>query len=256
MRQFEGRKSQPVGYHFWTTDYPEFQVICVQEGEVEMLVDRRSIPVHPGMMMVLRVGSTFSLSCPHTPYRGVTAGLRHGEGGRPVDKLDSDFHGPAIVIPTPPDVRQLADMMLAEMRRPGPRSAELLRSMGEMLLEFGARQKEDGRDPGLLSPEAWVERACQALRSGIRTNHHVEEVLSDIGLSYRQIARHFQTVLAVSPKEYQLRCRMDEAKRLLRGTRMSITDIAFELGYSSSQHFATQFRSRFSQSPMQYRRDE
>jgi AraC-like DNA-binding protein len=36
---------------------------------------------------------------------------------------------------------------------------------------------------------------------------------------------------------------------------LSITQIAMELGYSSSQHFATQFKNISGTSPNQYRRD-
>ena len=46
----------------------------------------------------------------------------------------------------------------------------------------------------------------------------------------------------MSIKSYQAKERIREAKRLLQDTGFSITDIAYELHYASSQKFAAQFR--------------
>jgi AraC-like DNA-binding protein len=43
------------------------------------------------------------------------------------------------------------------------------------------------------------------------------------------------------------------AAELLRTTRRSVTDIAFDVGFSSSQYFATVFRRYTTLSPAEYR---
>jgi len=80
--------------------------------------------------------------------------------------------------------------------------------------------------------------------------------LASLGLSYRQLARHFTAALGVSPKRYQLLARMREAKRLLAETGMSVTAVAAELGYPSSQHFATQFLAEAGATPTEWREKE
>ena len=47
--------------------------------------------------------------------------------------------------------------------------------------------------------------------------------------------------------------RIDEARRLLTETRMDITSIAIELGFSSSQHFASRFKNLTGRTPSDYR---
>jgi AraC-like DNA-binding protein len=56
-------------------------------------------------------------------------------------------------------------------------------------------------------------------------------------------------------KRFQIEERLREAKRLLGSTDMTVTQIAFELHYASSQKFAAQFRALTGVSPTEYRRE-
>ena len=52
----------------------------------------------------------------------------------------------------------------------------------------------------------------------------------------------------------EIRLRIERARLLLAETDMPITMIAADLGYSSSQHFATSFRRDTGTTPSRYRR--
>jgi AraC family transcriptional regulator len=56
------------------------------------------------------------------------------------------------------------------------------------------------------------------------------------------------------PSQYQIKLRMETARRLLRETATSIVDIANEVGYSNPSHFAQQFRKETGSTPSEYRR--
>jgi AraC family L-rhamnose operon regulatory protein RhaS len=59
----------------------------------------------------------------------------------------------------------------------------------------------------------------------------------------------------LSPMKYLNRCRIEHAGRLLREQPgRSITDVAFDCGFSSSQYFASQFRLHFGCTPRAYRK--
>ncbi len=49
------------------------------------------------------------------------------------------------------------------------------------------------------------------------------------------------------------RCRIEEAKRLLADTPVPITQVAFRVGFSTSQLFARLFRKYSGQTPSKYR---
>jgi AraC-like DNA-binding protein len=91
-------------------------------------------------------------------------------------------------------------------------------------------------------------------------NHHVEEPLPLIklaakaGLSLPRFKERFKEKHGVPPGEYVLRARVAQAEKLLRETDRPITWIAHELGYSSSQYFATVMKRYTRQSPRALRR--
>ena len=53
--------------------------------------------------------------------------------------------------------------------------------------------------------------------------------------------------------EYGLRLKIEKANHLLNANKRSITDIAYDLGFSSSQYFATVFKRYQSITPGEYR---
>ena len=57
-----------------------------------------------------------------------------------------------------------------------------------------------------------------------------------------------------TPAQYLRHLRILEAKRLLKNTEVSITEIAFSCGFSSSQHFSTIFKRSTGYQPRDYRR--
>jgi AraC family transcriptional regulator len=63
------------------------------------------------------------------------------------------------------------------------------------------------------------------------------------GLSPNYLQELFLDQMGESPRAFHLRMRIDKAKLLLRTTAKSITEIAIETGFSSSQHFARSFRA-------------
>lgn len=62
------------------------------------------------------------------------------------------------------------------------------------------------------------------------------------GLSVSSFKRVFKEVAGIPPHAYILRKRIDRAQRLLRKGDRSVTDVAFECGFPSSQYFATVFK--------------
>ena len=99
----------------------------------------------------------------------------------------------------------------------------------------------------------WAQATRAALDATLYANIGSREVLEKLPMSYRQLSRYFSQMFAQSPKQYQLSAKLTEAQKMLTETALSITTIAMELGFASSQHFATQFKIFAKQSPSEYR---
>lgn len=74
------------------------------------------------------------------------------------------------------------------------------------------------------------------------------------GLSIPHFNRLFRSVLRISPMEYVLSLRIEEAQRLLSTTVYAVGEIAAQTGFFDQSHFAKRFRKVTGLAPLEYRR--
>ena len=77
------------------------------------------------------------------------------------------------------------------------------------------------------------------------------------GLIYRSqdyMIKRFRTAYGVTPYDYQLNRKMENAKRLLSETRLSVKEIASMLGYNDAMYFSNIFKKKCGRSPLQFRK--
>jgi signal transduction histidine kinase/DNA-binding LacI/PurR family transcriptional regulator/AraC-like DNA-binding protein/DNA-binding LytR/AlgR family response regulator len=91
--------------------------------------------------------------------------------------------------------------------------------------------------------------------------HYAEQVsLKDlaayVGLSEQHLIRSFQREIGVTPIDYLKRYRIERAKALLEEGSRSVTEVAFEVGFSTSSYFARVFRREVGVSPSAYQKGE
>ena len=81
----------------------------------------------------------------------------------------------------------------------------------------------------------------------------VAELAGKFHLSRNQFTRIFTSYWGITPSEYQIRSRINQAKYLLGSTDLSIRAIAAELGYADHYFFARQFKQKTGVTPGQFR---
>jgi AraC-like DNA-binding protein len=82
----------------------------------------------------------------------------------------------------------------------------------------------------------------------------VIEVADHVGMSERTLRRHMQAELGQSWREFIREFRMNRAMEMLRKDRLSITETAFQVGFSSSSAFSSAFLEYVGQPPSAYAR--
>jgi len=248
MRDFlaGGLKMQPPGYAFRTDDYDIIQAIVVLGGRVVMRTEGVAHPMRRGMAMLLVPGSAFQLFCRDAGYHGVFASAPARPDpacARPVC-----FAADAGILQTARDLR-------AEALRAGPSEVETLPLLERLLL---ARVERAARSLARVSvrapdPHEWTRRVQRLIRANLYTSYSLEKILASLTLGRRQLARHFRACTGATMKHWQTALKVEEAKRLLANPTIPVISVAMELGYPSSQHFATQFKARTGQTPRAYR---
>ena len=105
------------------------------------------------------------------------------------------------------------------------------------------------------APCARFEALCQWLQSCPQAPPTLAEMAAFIGLSPAYFATQFKRETGRTPHDFLLDCRIEEAARRLRTEpSLSVSRVALDLGFSSSQYFSVAFRARKNCTPSQWRR--
>jgi transcriptional regulator GlxA family with amidase domain len=94
-----------------------------------------------------------------------------------------------------------------------------------------------------------LKALLQLMENNIEFPLSISELADQSGVSPRQIQRLFHDYLGVVPITHYRGIRLDHARRLLRQTDMSITEIAFASGFANSSHFTRCFKEYFGVTP-------
>ncbi|HJQ33023.1 MAG TPA: helix-turn-helix domain-containing protein [Pyrinomonadaceae bacterium] len=119
--------------------------------------------------------------------------------------------------------------------------------------EYGeAGEESHGSSPSL--PGYKLRQLTDWMAEHAAEEFSLDRLAARAGLSKFHFQRLFKAATGVSPSRYHINLRMNEARRLLRETRMSVVDAALEVGYANPSHFARLFRRETGLSPSDYRR--
>lgn len=97
-------------------------------------------------------------------------------------------------------------------------------------------------------------QARQYIEARYSEQFKTAEIATMIGLSEFHFSRLFKTAFATTLRQFVIRLRLDAARHLLEQPDMTVTTIAFQVGYGSLSSFIHAFTRRFGLSPAQYRK--
>ncbi len=139
------------------------------------------------------------------------------------------------------------DMMLELIR--GHHGPALARSIAEQFLHGAIRTSEDVQRGdlrqrlGVANPN--LLKAVGLMEESVESPLPPGDLAAEIGVSQRQLERHFRRYLGCTPAKYYMRLRLDRARRLLRQTSLSVTEVAIASGFVALSHFAKAYRQQF-----------
>ncbi|SEP52411.1 helix-turn-helix domain-containing protein [Amycolatopsis saalfeldensis] len=101
--------------------------------------------------------------------------------------------------------------------------------------------------------EQAVGRAIVSMRENFGDQLTVDDMARAAMFSKFHFTRIFQRVTGVSPGRFLSAVRLQEAKRLLATTSLTVTEISHQVGYASVGTFSSRFRCCVGVSPTMYR---
>ena len=82
----------------------------------------------------------------------------------------------------------------------------------------------------------------------------LEELASIMNISTMYFSNYFKRVFRISPKQYVLNKRLTESQRLLLEGRMSVKEIAYEVGFENANYFSEFFSQKVGISALKFRK--
>jgi PAS domain S-box-containing protein len=110
-----------------------------------------------------------------------------------------------------------------------------------------------GRDEDGGADIVGLQRAVQHVHQSLDASPSVEELAAVAGLTVAQLERRMHRVFGLSPKQYVMKARVEEANRLLATTDRPLAEIAQACGWYDQSAFTRQFTRVVGSPPGEYR---
>lgn len=102
-------------------------------------------------------------------------------------------------------------------------------------------------------PQARLRQAIDYINEHSAQNPSLLEMAQLVQMSPYYFSRLFKQATGLTPHQYLLRCRTEQAKRLLKTTNLSIANIATQVGFIDQSHLARHFKRHVGVPPSQFR---
>ncbi len=101
-------------------------------------------------------------------------------------------------------------------------------------------------DETILQIQVWMQ-------DNYSSEIHFSELADKFDLSVRSLNRRFKLATGKTPLKYLQEIRIGTARDLLQTTNLSISEIAYRVGYQDLGHFSSLFKKTFNATPHDYR---
>ncbi len=94
------------------------------------------------------------------------------------------------------------------------------------------------------------------IQNNFKNNISLKQMAKEFGYSYNYLSAYFKTQFGCGYADYVNKFRLEEAVGMLKKTDKSITQIAFESGFTSIRNFNEVFKKEYDISPLLYRKTQ
>lgn len=261
------RRWPPVAHlHFSPQEQykPRHVLLVWWAGQGVRLLPDGPVPIHKGMCHWSRPG--WAYACTQSPANplGVTAihfDLLDATGNViPPDSVDLPPERLTVQEPGLTDTitRWIANRALDNRAgAPLPPEVDLAAcSLLKGLLVKLTHHTASGRQQGFGDQAAAWNHLTAHIHAHLHDLESIERLAVRAGYTRSHFSRLFKTRTGMSPQQYVINARVALAKELLRGTSLSVSEVATRSGYADTYLLSRQFRRLVGVTPSAYRRQK
>ena len=133
-------------------------------------------------------------------------------------------------------------------------SVTVTRGVLHQILVQLVRDHDDALDvPGYARHSAAISKSMRWVTEHIGEDILVAEMANSAKIGVSRFHERFLQEVGLTPSDYLAQMRIQRAQELLANSTQSVSSIGFDLGFASSQYFATVFKKFVGVSPQGYR---
>lgn len=158
-----------------------------------------------------------------------------------------------------PQLEQTMQLLRAELHKGGGWIGQLyIESLANVLAvhllrEYSTRQPRVETYEGGLGDRKLLQ-VSEYIGANLDQGIKLADLAAVAGVSQYHFSRLFKQSLGISPHQYVLQQRVERAKELLKGSKLTIADIALQCGFNSQSHLGKYFREFTGVTPSRYRK--
>lgn len=249
---------------------PSLRIYSVMEGKFEWTIHRQHYVLYPGDVALILPGQEFGSEneiLEIGSFSWINIGLQKSKGGEIIagkwsslSENESLAIGKILQLNTSPvllkfnDAGRILKSIQTELfsQEIGYYACvnHLLDELFVQITRHLTRQSNPGRD----FPKTFMNLE-QTLRQNLSHQWTVEEMAALVGLGTTLFNEKVKNYSGFSPINYLINIRISEAIKLLKRPEISLTDIALDTGFYSSQHFSTTFKKLTGYTPSEFRKN-
>ena len=151
-------------------------------------------------------------------------------------------------------IETLATLLVDEVANPSRHALYAENLVGGIATALLDIPEEGGEEPTARLTQAQMNKLNARLNGRSDGRLSVAEMAATVGLSESWFAHVFKQTTGKTPLQWQLGRRIELAQTLLSETKLSVADIAAQLGFSDQAHLTKAFRQLAGETPAAWRR--
>lgn len=256
----------------------DYELIYIKEGTGLITVEDREYPCSKGDVYIFRPGQRHSITVPsnsslvqphihfdlvYSPdreqvpicYRNMDRIQPHEMPYFREDILDH-FHSPFpnYIHPHAPGyIEQMVFDVIYAYDNPTPHNDITLSHLFLRLWEQVLTEISYGKGESTLRRKEIPQRLKLYIEQNLSHSITLDDLANLVHFSRSYVSRVFQDSYNISPMRYHTLLRVQKAKQMIQYTNLSLSEVAFSLGFESLQDFSRVFKKSDGMSPSNYR---
>lgn len=246
-----GREFCEPEYHLERKSFPCYAIEFVLKGRGHVNLDGRHYPLYPGILYCYGSHTVHEMRCdPAQPLLKYFVDF-FGDEAKKMLTQSGLSPGHAVQTLEIENYRSLFEQILTE----GSRMTLSSEKICDAYLRVIILKAADAVKPSLPRQSSSADNFFRC-RDFIDTHylrlHNLADIAEELHSRPAQLCRLFQQFNQPSPFQYLTHRKMNRAAELLIEDRLSVKNIALELGYDDPYHFSRLFKRRFGHSPKNF----